>query len=200
MKHAVIVAHPNRNSLTCAAAEAYAGCATALGHQVLVRDLYRLDFDPCLKAGEIPGPAGFEPAPDAAAERQKLQDIDVFAFIYPLWFNAPPAMLKGYVDRIFSAGFGFEPGSAGARPLLNGRRMISFTFSGAPDAWVKETGALDALTTLFDRHVAQMCGLRVIDHVHVGGIVPGITPEAFEDVLDTVRRSVRGRFGDAAAH
>lgn len=200
MKHAVIVAHPRRESLTCAAGEAYAQCATALGHQVQVRDLYRLDFDPCLKAGEIPGPEGYEPAPDAAAERQKLADVDVFAFIYPLWFNAPPAILKGYVDRIFSAGFGFEPGPGGSRPLLAGRRMISFTFSGAPDAWVKETGALDALTQLFDRHLAAMCGLRVIDHVHTGGIVPGLTEEAVAEVLDTVRRSVRGRFGQAAAH
>ncbi len=200
MKHAVIVAHPNRDSLTCAAAEAYAHCASALGHQAQVRDLYRLGFDPCLKAGEIPGPQGYEPAPDAAAERQKLRETDVFAFVYPLWFNAPPAILKGYVDRIFSAGFGYEPGPGGTRPLLSGRRMISFTFSGAPDAWVRETGALETLQQLFDRHVAAVCGLQVIDHVHVGGVVPGITEEAFAGIMDTVRRAVRGRFGQAAAH
>lgn len=54
MKHAVFVAHPNARSLTCAAAQAYATTARGFGHEVIVRDLYRMGFDPCLKASEIP--------------------------------------------------------------------------------------------------------------------------------------------------
>src|SRR5690606_37493880 len=54
MKHAVIIAHPNRTSLTHSAARAYAEAAEALGHEVIVRDLYAMDFDPRLQAAEIP--------------------------------------------------------------------------------------------------------------------------------------------------
>ena len=99
MKHAVIVAHPNPHSLACAVGKTYAETARALGQTVIVRDLYRIGCDPCLQADEIPKASGFQPGADVVAERQQLADVDVFAFVYPLWFNAPPAILKGYVDR-----------------------------------------------------------------------------------------------------
>ncbi|WP_310543025.1 NAD(P)H-dependent oxidoreductase [Phenylobacterium sp.] len=199
MKHAIIVAHPNPDSLTRAAAGAYAEAAEALGHQTVVRDLYQLGFDPCLKAEEIPGPAGYVFGADVLEERRLLADAETFAFIYPLWFNAPPAMLKGYVDRVFSMGFGYAPISGGTEPLLEGKNLISFSFSGAPESWVRESGALQALMTVFDLHLAAVCGLRMLDHRHIGGIVPGITWEAVGDVLTEVRQAVAQTFGDRPA-
>jgi NAD(P)H dehydrogenase (quinone) len=199
MKHAVIIAHPKEASLTAAAAAAYADEARKLGHEAVVRDLYRMGFDPCLKAGEIPTEEGARFESDVIAERRELADVDVFCFVYPLWFNAPPAILKGYIDRVFGMGFGFAPAiGGGGEPLLDGRRLISFSFSGAPEHWVRETGALQALTTLFDRHVAGVCGLRVLDHVHTGGVVPNMTEDAVGLVLADVRKAVRANFQDAA--
>jgi NAD(P)H dehydrogenase (quinone) len=198
MKHAIIIAHPDPGSLTHAVAEAYRQSVEALGDRALVRDLYAMRFDPCLRAGEIPVPAGFHFGPDVVAEREALADVDVFAFVYPFWFNAPPAILKGYVDRVFSMGFGYEPGVGGTESLLDGKKLISFTTSGAPDQWVRDTGALQTLMTLFDRHLGAMCGLQVVDHVHAGGIVSNITDEAVADVLQGVRRAVDAHFGHLA--
>ncbi|MBP7814874.1 MAG: NAD(P)H-dependent oxidoreductase [Phenylobacterium sp.] len=199
MKHAIIVAHPNPHSLTCAAGAAYAAAVEALGHQALVRDLYQLDFDPRLQAAEIPGAAGYAFGADVLQERRLLADADVFAFVYPLWFNAPPAMLKGYVDRVFSMGFGYGPALGGTEPLLEGRKLISFSFSGAPEPWVRDSGALRALMTVFDLHLAAVCGLQVLDHKHIGGIVPGITEEAVADVLTEVGRTVAESFGSQSS-
>jgi NAD(P)H dehydrogenase (quinone) len=195
MKHAIIVAHPKPDSLTGAVARTYADALRGFGEEVVVRDLYAIGFDPCLKAEEIPGPSGYQAAPDIAAERQLLAEVKVFTFVYPLWFNAPPAILKGYVDRVFSMGFGYLPVVGGTEPGLEGRQLMSFSSSGAPDAWVADTGALDALGQVFDGHVAAVCGLTVIDHVHFGGMVPGITEEAFQDTLDAVRAAARRHFG-----
>lgn len=197
MKHAVIVAHPNPDSLNVALAGAYAGSVRKLGHHATIRDLYALGFDPCLKAAEIPGPGAPQFGDDVEQERALLADVDVFALVYPLWFNAPPAMLKGYIDRVFGMGFGFLQGPSGPEPQLGGRTLISITTSGAPDAWVRETGALGALTKLFDAHLAAVCGLRVADHLNIGGMVSGITAEAFDDVLGSVRDMVAKNFEDA---
>ncbi|MCR5879298.1 NAD(P)H-dependent oxidoreductase [Phenylobacterium sp. J367] len=194
MKHAVIVAHPRRRSYTLAVAAAYAEAARSLGHAVELRDLYRIGFDPRLQAAELPDEEGMTPGDDVLEERRRLSDADVFALIYPLWFNAPPAILKGYVDRVFSAGFGYELTPQGAVPLLEGRKLISFTSSGAPETWLQTTGALPALRTLFDNHVATMCGLTVVDHVHVGGLVAGLTEEAMDQILEDVRTGVTRRF------
>lgn len=194
MKHAVILAHPAHSSLNAAIAATYRDAVTALGHEVIVRDLYRMRFDPRLSAPEIPGPKAPRFRPDVLRERELLADVDVFAFVYPLWFNAPPAILKGYVDRVFSMGFGFKPDFGGTRPALTGRRLISFTTSGAPDFWVRDTGALNALMRLFDSHLAGTCGLNVVDHAHFGGMVSDLSQEAVDEVLRKVRTTAKAHF------
>ena len=190
MKHALIVAHPSKDSFAMAMAHAYAGAATAKGDAVVLRDLYRMEFDPCLHADELPWARGSKPRGDVLAERKLLAGVDVFAFVYPFWFNAPPAILKGYVDRVFGTGFGYEATSSGNKPLLGGKRLVSVTSSGAPKHWVEETGALDAERKLFDEHIAAVCGMSVIDHLHFGRIAPGIREDAVGICAAAVRAAV----------
>lgn len=194
MKHAVIVAHPSETSFTLTVANAYCAAVRAKTSQVLLRDLYRMNFAPCLSADEIPRPTGFSLGPDVAAERKLIGDAGVFAFVYPLWMNAQPAMMKGYIDRVFGMGFAYRPSREGNIPLLKSRKMISFTSSGAPTDWVVRTGAMDAVKRLFDEHFAAVCGLELVDHVHFGGIVPGIRADAVEGALDRVRDAVARHF------
>jgi NAD(P)H dehydrogenase (quinone) len=160
-----------------------------------MRDLYGMAFDPCLKADEIPTSPGFAPRADVVGERLILGDTDVFALFYPFWLNAPPAMLKGYLDRVFGMGFAYGKGGGGNEPLLRGRKLISFTTSGAPTEWVMKTGALEAVRALFDEHVAAVCGLQVIEHMHFGGIVPGIRGDVVARHQQAVRDLVARQFG-----
>ncbi|KRA64921.1 NAD(P)H dehydrogenase [Caulobacter sp. Root656] len=199
MKHAVILAHPKPTSVCAAIARTCVEHLRATEHTVILRDLYALDFDPRLKAEELPTPSGPNPAADVVAERRLLADVDSFIFVYPFWFNAPPAILKGYVDRVFSTGFGYAPGTGGTESLLDGKTLLSFSTSGAPEHWVNSTGALKALMTVFDLHLSGVCGLRVIDHKHFGSIVSNITAESVADVLDQVRVRLDDLFGSALA-
>ncbi len=195
MKHAIIIAHPNPKSFTHASAGAYADAVGLLGHPVVVRDLYALDFDPRLPASELPGAPDYEVRADVVAERAILSGVDVFVLVYPFWFNAPPAILKGYIDRVFGMGFGYRPAFGGTEPSLSGRRLASLTSSGAPDRWVRQTGALTAVKDHFDAHVAAVCGLSVVGHFHAGGIVSNITDEAFKDAMSDVFIQVSDWFG-----
>lgn len=195
MKHAVILAHPKADSFNASVAKAYAEMVRELKHEVVVRDLYRMDFDPRLKAGEIPAPGGFAPGADVVAEREILKDVDVFAFVYPLWFYVPPAMVVGYVDRVFGMGFGFGPNQgAGNVPLLSGRRLISFTSTGSPIEWLRSEGAWSAIRQIFDEHLAKVCGLSILDHVHFGGVNPGMRADVGAERLAQVRQAVLKHF------
>jgi NAD(P)H dehydrogenase (quinone) len=196
MKHALILAHPKADSFTAAAAATYAAACQELGHETIIRDLYRLGFDPCLKRAELPGPGTFGPGADVAAERALIGDCEVFAFFYPLWLNTPPAMLKGYMERVF--GFGFAYGGEGHsyNPLLSGRKTISFSSSGAPLGWVKQIGALDALCVLFDEYFAKLCGMTALDHLHVGSMRPGASSDFVAARLNDVRKTVFQHFDD----
>lgn len=194
IRQAVIVGHPNPDSFTHAVAETYCDALRQHGHQPILRDLYRMQFDPCLKAEEIPRP-GFAPAPDVKVEREVLAHVEVFVFIYPLWFNAPPAIVKGYVDRVFGMGFGYGPiADGGNQQLLRNKRMVSFTSSGAPRAWFDQEGGFNALRTLFDQHIAHVTGLSAVEHIHFGGITAGIAETYVHNHLQRVRDTVERLF------
>lgn len=194
VKHAVIFAHPKAESFTGSVAKTYAEAAAFLGHQVVMRDLYRMNFDPRLQEDELPFAGGAHPRPDVAAERQLLTDVNVFALIYPFWLNAPPAILKGYLDRVF--GYGFAYGRSGrSEPLLQGKLLITFSSSGAPLDWIRRTGTFAATEKLFDSYFAELCGLTFLDHAHFGGIVPMIRADAVAAKLDSVREVVKKHFG-----
>ena len=199
MRHAIILAHPDPASLNASVAKAYAAAVEALGQSAQVHDLYSENFDPRLTASELPWSARFAIPSAIAAERARLTAANVLVFVYPLWFNAPPAMLKGYVERVFGMGFGYGEAGNGARPLLGGKSLISISTSGAPNAWVGQTGVMARLREGFDEHLGAVCGLSVIDHLHLGGVTPGIRPDAAAAMLDKVTRMARRHFAPAPA-
>jgi NAD(P)H dehydrogenase (quinone) len=194
MKHAIIFAHPNEESFTASVARTYAQEARGAGHDVVVRDLYRMRFDPLLKADELPA-ARHKPAPDVTEERDILRKADIFVLVYPLWLNTPPAMLKGYLERVF--GFGFAYGGEGnsGSPLLKGKKLLVFSSSGAPTEWVKQTGAMGAIHTLFDDYFASLCGMSVLGHFHTGLVIPGATTDFVQARLADVQRAFQHHFG-----
>ncbi len=195
MKHAVIAGHPDLKSFTLLVAQTYCEAVRGRGHTVILRDLYRMGFDPLVKSVELPVPGRAMAEPDTEAERNVVADADVFAFVYPLWFNAPPAIIKGYMDRIFGMGFGFGPiKQGGNEPLLTGKNLISFSSSGAPTEWVRQEGGLAALRNLFDEHFAAVCGLTLLDHVHFGAIVPRMAPHVVERTVADVQKTVARLF------
>jgi NAD(P)H dehydrogenase (quinone) len=195
MKHAIILAHPSATSFVGSLASTYREVGLTRTHEVIVRDLYEMHFDPCLREDEIPWSPKYAVRDDVMAERELLKDMDVFAFFYPIWLNSPPAILKGYMERVFGMGFAYRREGSGNAPLLKGRKLISFTSSGAPTEWVIQTGAWQAMRTLFDSHFAAVCGLEVVDHVHFGAIVPGIRRDAVERDMDRVGKTFTKHFG-----
>lgn len=190
LRIAVIVTHPRRRSFTVAMAEAFTEAARGQGAEVVERDLYRLRFDPRLHADEMPDHLGAVIQPDVAREREAIGDADVFAFFYPLWFNATPAMMKGYVDRVFGMDFGYTARQRGGnQAMLGGRKMVTFTSSGAPQDWVEQSGAWSSMQAHFDAHFAAMTGLEIIGHHNIGSVGGGMRP----DTLERHREAVAAR-------
>lgn len=194
MKHAVIVAHPKCDSFTGTVASTYRDAGLAAGQDVIYRDLYDMHFDPCLPEAELPWSTHFAVRDDVLTERTLLNEIDVFALFYPLWLNAPPAILKGYLERVFGMGFAYRSNGSSNSPLLARRKLISFTSSGAPTQWVIQSGAWHSMRALFDSHFASVCGLEVVDHIHFGAIVPGIRADSIERELERVRQVFNSHF------
>lgn len=167
IKHAVILCHPAEDSFTRAIADRYAEAVRAHRHEVVVRDLYRLGFDPVLREDERHG----EPGEDVVKEWAVLGKVDVFVLAYPIWFGAPPAMLKGYIDRVFGAGRTLgKDGESGSGGRLKGTHLVSLTSSGTMKAWLSEKGVLTSLRTIFDRYLADVFGFTETLRYHFDGV------------------------------
>ena len=196
MKHAIILAHPEPDSFNASVANTYAQAVRVRGHEAIVRDLYAIGFDPCLKANERPDKPDQVVAPDVAAERALLADADVFVLIYPIWFGSTPAILKGYIERVFNQGFAFDGFQVGQmRPLLTGRRLLSFTSSGSTNAWLDEAGLRLSLRYVIDGYLSRIFGLELIEHVHFPSISPGLGERWVLENLALVRTKAAGHFG-----
>lgn len=199
LRHAVILAHPDAHSFNAAVAARYAATVTALGHELVMRDLYRLHFDPVLKDSERPARADYMIDGDVAEELTQLEGSDVFVFVYPIWFGLPPAILKGYVDRVFGAGFPFRAQHDRSRhALLTGKRLLSITTSGLSRPWLEEQGAWLSLKTIFDDYLRHAFSLVEAQHVHFDSIVEGMKPRFVEEHLYTVEQTAKALCGSLA--
>ena len=191
-RHAVILCHPDPDSFNHAVAQAYCDAVRECGQEAVLRDLYAMRFDPVLRAEERPTVPGFQPSPDVIEERAILADSDVFVLIYPIWFGTPPAMLKGYVERVLGAGV--DPKSIQLRQrqsLLSGKRLVSFSTSAATGAWLNEQGEFLSLRYVFDRYLAHAFSMRSDEHVHFAPIVPGMRKRFIDEHLFTVGENAR---------
>jgi len=191
-KHVVILCHPDVDSFNMAVARRYCDAVKKIGHRVVLRDLYRIGFDPVLKSRERPTSEDFQLAPDVAAEIDLISGADVFVLVYPIWFGTPPAMMKGYVERVLGAGFPW--GAVRQRlphPMLADRRLLSFTSSGTSKQWLEEQGAWLSLRKLFDDYLMRAFSLASADHVHFASIVEGMAERVLNEHLQKVEEAAR---------
>lgn len=188
IKHAIIVCHPDHDSFALSVAIRYAETVQALGHEAVVRDLYRLGFDPVLRMDERRG----TPASAVTREWAELGKPDVYVLVYPIWFGGPPAMLKGYIDRVFGAGRTRGLGGEGAAAqLLAGTHLLSLTSSGSRRAWLDERGVLSSLRTIYDRYFAEVFGFAETHHYHFESVTPDITEQEVSAHLTEVEEAAR---------
>ncbi len=101
----VILGNPNLESLNAAMAEAYVSAAQAAGAQVEYLPLINLTFDPILRAG-FSRKQGLEP--DLQRAQELILWADHLVWVYPSWWGSVPALLKGFIDRVFLPHFAFK--------------------------------------------------------------------------------------------
>lgn len=193
-KHVVILCHPDEDSFCASVAHTYCQTVEQVGHSAELRDLYRIGFDPVLKSRERPTRPDFVLSDDVAAELAAIDGADIFVLVYPIWFGLPPALLKGYVDRVLGAGFSHRAMQAQSfNPVMSGKRLLSFTSSGASWAWLNERAAYQALRDVFDNYLASAFSLLSAEHVHFSSIVDGLKErfvrEHLFDVAEIARKN-----------
>lgn len=166
MEFLVVVCHPNAKSFNHAICDSAARAIRSTGNEATIIDLYQEPFDPVLSEQEVRRRFSF----DETVRRYSalVSRARGYLIIHPDWWGMPPALLKGWLDRVFRPGVAYDyegPEFLPKRkiPLLADRRALVFcTTDAGPDSdeYARRAATLSALWT---DSVFGYCGLRATD-------------------------------------
>lgn len=187
MAHLLIIeGHPDRESFSAALAASYIEGA---GHYASTERLVlgELQFDPVLRGG-FAGRQALEP--DLLLARAAIERADHVAWFFPTWWAGPPALVKGFIDRVFLPGWAFAYGK-GPLPekLLKGRSARVVTTMDSPAIWYT-LAHRRALHGSFVHATLAFVGFSPIRQT-TGYSLRGTTPEARQSLLSSLEEAGR---------
>jgi NAD(P)H dehydrogenase (quinone) len=191
MNIVVIVAHPNVRSFNRAIAETAVQTLRRNGYTVRFHDLYEEGFDPILTGEEIPQGALLESA--IATHCAEAASAKGFVIVHPNWWGQPPAILKGWIDRVFRPGVAYEflEGDSGEgipHGLLKADAAILLNTSNTPRE--REIAIFgDPLETLWKNCLFGLCGVKQF-YRQMFGVIVTSTPEQRRGWLREVEETI----------
>ncbi len=162
MKILTVLGHPDPNSFNHAIASVVCQSLRDNGHNIIFHDLYAEKFDPILTKEEIPAD-GYIPE-SIARHCAELQSADGIVIVHPNWWGQPPAVMKGWIDRVFRPGiaYRFEEGDSGEGipvGLLKARAAV--VFNTANTETERELDVFgDPLEAIWKRCIFDLCGIH----------------------------------------
>lgn len=164
MKHLIIYAHPNESSLNHHLLHHVIKVLESEKHEIIVRDLYQILFDPVLSLADMQGQYAGKVTEDVGIEQAHIAWADYVTFIYPIWWTGMPAMMKGYIDRVFSYGFAYRYDQGIQKGLLKGKKAVIINTHGKSREEYESTGMDKALSLTSDKGIFLYSGFEIIQH------------------------------------
>ncbi|QBA20652.1 flavodoxin family protein [Chryseobacterium indologenes] len=165
MRHLIIYAHPNENSLNHHLLNTVVETLQLRNEEVVVRDLYTIGFDPVLSLEDMQGQRMGKVSDDVKTEQEHISWAEQITFIYPIWWTGLPAIMKGYIDRVFSYGFAYRYDHGIQKGLLEGKKAVIINTHGKSHEEYEKTGMDKALTLTSDNGIFIYSGLEIIRHL-----------------------------------
>jgi len=103
-----VVCHPNAESFTHRLADQFNKGAKSVGHTVDICDLYAEGFNPIMSVRDLQQFKGIGMTDDVLEHQARIERADALCLVFPIWWYSPPAMMKGWFDRVWSAGWAYD--------------------------------------------------------------------------------------------
>ena len=161
MNISVILTHPDNQSFNHAIARTAVTQLQKNGHSVIFHDLYAEQFDPLLPSPEIPTETLLPP--DVVKHCDEISSADGIIVVHPNWWGQPPAILKGWVDRVMrpEVAYKFLDGDQGEGipvGLLKAQAAIVFNTSNTQPERERDVFG-DPLQLLWKNCIFDLCGV-----------------------------------------
>lgn len=167
MKKIVIInGHPNKDSFNFGIAEAYKEGAVQSGAEVREIVIAGLNFDPVLHFGYR---KRMELEPDLLNAREIIQWADHLVWIHPVWWGGLPALMKGFIDRVFLSGFAYQyrENSVWWDKLLKGRTAHIITTLDQP-GWYYQLFYGRPSVNQLKKSTLEFCGIKPVKVTYIG--------------------------------
>lgn len=167
MKVLIVYAHPNPQSFNHAILDSFTEGLASAGHTYEVVDLYAINFNPCLSREDFAKLTEGKTADDVQVQQEKVSQADGLVLIHPIWWTGPPAILKGWIDRVFSLGFAYNFDEKDGHPigLLKHKKAMVINTAGATEKDAKKAGSTDALKKTEVEGIFKFTGINDVQHV-----------------------------------
>ncbi|WP_428897900.1 NAD(P)H dehydrogenase (quinone) [Parelusimicrobium proximum] len=159
----IVYAHPFTEGFNFAVKQQVSKAFVDLGYDVEVSNLYREKFNPVLSAEEYASHIrqDVDLAPEVIREQEKLKGANYVVFIYPVWWSAVPAILKGYADRVFTYGFAYTHAPNKTVGLLKDKKVLMFgTAEKSPEGLSKNLEL--SMTNIDKEGVLDKIGMKTL--------------------------------------
>ena len=190
MKYLIVYAHPNPKSFNHAILETISGELKKKKKEFKVRDLYKIGFNPVLSTKDLSSIQNGAVPADIKKEQKFIDRSDTIIFIFPIWWSAMPAMLKGYIDRVFSLKFAYDITEDAVLGLLKGKKVFLVSTTGATKEEYEKMGAFKMMNMAMDMAIFQFSGMEVIGHQYFSG-VPYISQQDRKKMLKELKLLVK---------
>lgn len=167
MRNLLVISHPDPNSLTHAIADAVADGLRASDPLagIEIADLAAEGFDPRETARDLAVHLQTAtPADDVIAEQTRIDRADRLVLVYPVYWWSFPALLKGWIDRVFTNGWAYGSDGNGERKKLRRLEVVLVAVAGADSGTYARHGYFGAMRTQIDHGIFDYCGARVVRH------------------------------------
>ncbi|MBN9063333.1 MAG: hypothetical protein BGP06_07985 [Rhizobiales bacterium 65-9] len=181
--HALIVyAHMEPTSFTAAMKDAAVEAIEAAGHTVEVSDLYASGFNPVAGRHDFTSVADADRfhyqaeqlkaaqenayAAEIAVEQDRVRRADLLVLAFPLWWGGPPAILKGWLERVLSYGFAYVDGARFDSGLFKDKRgLFCVATGGTPQRFSEEGvyGPIEKVLWPVQRLALEYMGMKVFE-------------------------------------
>ncbi len=156
----IIFGHPSPDSFNGAILKTIQNKLTDKRYQIISKNLYQLNFNPVLTLDDLKKMENSSVAGDIAIEHNDIKWAKNIILIYPIWWAGQPAMVKGWIDRVFSPGFAYAPQEDGTiNGLLSDKTVMVFTTTSSSEESMIESGMAVAIEKTMMEGIFGACGV-----------------------------------------
>lgn len=188
-----VFAHPNNHqSFNAGLLECTKEACRKAGADLTINDLYTKNFQPVLTEKDLAGAFSGKVAADVATEQQLITNAEVIVIHHPVYWFDRPAILKGWFDRVFTAGFAFAMDENGTQGLLTGKKARVVQTAGTPKEFYQALQAEQYPHTGIERGTLGFCGMsaQTLTHYNIFAVDDDRREQMKQDTYDFILQAV----------